>query len=246
MKWRPLVLVTALLVACGGAAPRTDTTTPAARTTNDRPSRVDRAPEVLLDEVTSFAARVSTATHPSPGTPDWLVPPTETELSWVTDRRTPMPQRMERSQALLEGSVRILHAYFDSGGDPSGGLPWLSSLIRQQSALLTVMLDEFVPTLRVEDPTYAVRMDGLRGMARGSVEMLVGVTSVLGDPRLGPDPRVQLVDAVRDHIRNYDRIWTREERAQVETALAEAQRTERDPEVATALGEARAALAPTP
>jgi hypothetical protein len=237
------VVVTLVVAACGGAPSRsTSRTTDTRPTENAGPSAAQRASAALLDEATSFAARISVSSHPSPGAPGWVAPPTEAELAWVTDRAIPMAQRFERAEPLLEASSRIIHAYFDAGIAFSGGLLWASSIIRQQSALLFVLLDELLPTIPEDDPTYPVRLDGLRRMGNGAVEMTGGLLSVLREPGIDRGSRLEVADAMRDHIANLARAMTSEQRAQVAAVLAETHGAERDAEIAATLGEAHAAL----
>ena len=118
----------------------------------------------------------------------------------------------------------------------------LRLLLRGQGHLIRLVLEELVPVLAPDDPTYDERMGGIRQMGHGTSEMVLGLCEMLSDPRVPAPLRRELVAALRDHASTIARVWLPEERSQALSALRIAREAEQDPEVAAALDEVRAAI----
>ncbi|MBN8614620.1 MAG: hypothetical protein J0L92_28725 [Deltaproteobacteria bacterium] len=133
--------------------------------------------------------------------------------------------------------------YVNVEEDPTAVVRWMPALLRGQGHLIRLVLDELVPVLSPDDPTYDERMGGIRRMGHGTSEMVLGLCEMLSDPRVPAPLRRELVAALCDHASTIARIWLPEERSQALSALRIAREAEQDPEVAAALDEVRAAIA---
>lgn len=198
-----------------------------------------RPPSVLLREVADFARSVSASGAVTPRSPTWVTPPTQAELAWALDRSTPLNTRMEALRALMDACRETVRAL---GVSSVAALHWVPSLVRLSGTLVVLMLDEFLPTIPPDDPSYATRMDGLRRMGNGTLEMVGGALTITaggGDDAL----RLALVEAVRDHVATFARLWSPYDRSGVAATLRSVRASERDSNVAAALDDASAALA---
>jgi hypothetical protein len=205
-----------------------------------------RTPDAIVRAVTAYRAKIAAGTPPAPGEPSFLAPPMETDLAWISDRSTPFAQRMDAAMQLTEDSKAIMRIYAEADQglrDGSGTLRWNESVIRQLARVTAVLVDEFLPTLSKDDPTYQVRLGGLTKMGEGSMEMLRGALITLRAQRSDLVDRQRVAAAWSDHIGTYVTLWARAQCDQLVTSVQEAAAADRDPAIVASLRTVQAKLA---
>jgi len=210
VRW---LLVLAFVSGCGSKAP--PEAAPGAATTvipdtppTAPPELPPRARDDLTQAVSDFAAESAT---PPLGDPAFLVPPREAELDWINDTGAPMQDRMERALALYDDSKSIMKRYVPAavaeGADTPESLFWSEAVIRIFGRICTVIVDEFIPTLSEQDPSYATRMNGLTKMGDGAFLMVRGSMITLNARRAPLESRRRLAAAWRMHAPRYGGLW---------------------------------------
>jgi hypothetical protein len=220
----------------------------------DAPTTAARAARPAAELVAAVAAYRARVVLPRAGDPEFLEPPIERELGWINDRAIPLAQRLEQGQALFEDSKAIMRRYgerdlADVANDPERAsdsaetVRWMESVVRQFGRLTSALVDEFLPTLSPQDPTYAVRIEGLDKVRIGSSGMLQGGLITLRARRSPLPARRHLAAAWRLHAPRYAAIWQPAQCAQLVAWIREVSGTESDPAlradldaVATSLG----------
>jgi hypothetical protein len=91
-------------------------------------------------------------------------------LDLLRDRSLPLDARMPQAGNYLQASNQLyklyLSAFLKNDVRDSELVEWLGAMLRA-TAVMFEMADEFLPTLKKDDPTYPVRMGGLERMKRG-------------------------------------------------------------------------------
>lgn len=103
-------------------------------------------------------------------------------LDMYRDRRLPLEQRLPDALSFMQSGNQILSLYLAAFGQQAVGDSELVELAGAQLRLSVVMIalvNEFLPTLDKDDPTYPVRMNGLRQMKGGLATIVAGSLQTL-------------------------------------------------------------------
>lgn len=98
-------------------------------------------------------------------------------LELYLDRSLPLQQRLPDALNYMQSSNQILKAYLAAFNEHAVGDSELVELMGAQLRTLVVMcslVNEFLPTLDKDDPTYPVRLDGLKKMKSGMATVVAG------------------------------------------------------------------------
>lgn len=105
-------------------------------------------------------------------------------LELFLDRTVPLDQRLEPCLDLFDAAKAIAWLYAAAHRkNPriADDYMQMQGFLLQGVVAELSLLDEFVPTLDQEDPTYATRMAGLEKMKTGIAQMLLGLLLVMED-----------------------------------------------------------------
>ena len=103
-------------------------------------------------------------------------------LDLYRNRSLPLEQRMPDALNYMQSSNQILKLYlaaFNQHAVGDGELVELAGTQLRVSVVMFTLVDEFLPTLDKDDPTYPVRMDGLRRMKNGLASVVAGSLQTL-------------------------------------------------------------------
>jgi hypothetical protein len=217
----------------------------AAETSTQRPVHA-RTPDELVAATSAFRAKVTTGTLPGAADPAFVAPPSEAELAWVTDRSLPLAQRVETALKLTGDLPVIMRAYAErdaraalaspaTARDSTEMLRWTEPMIRLLGPLGTVLVEEFMPTVPKDDPSYAVRLEGAKKIGSGSTEMMRGGLVTLKAQRSELRDRQLLADAWSDVIGTYAKHWDVAQCDGLVPLVREVAAIERDPAIAASL-----------
>ncbi len=98
-------------------------------------------------------------------------------LDMYRSRSLPLEQRLPDALNYMQSSNQILKLYLAAFNQHAVGDSELVELAGAQLRVSVVMIrlvNEFLPTLEKDDPTYPVRMDGLRRMKGGMASVVAG------------------------------------------------------------------------
>jgi len=98
-------------------------------------------------------------------------------LDFYRDRSLPLAQRFPDALAYMEATNQVAKLYLTACMQRTASGGELVELLGAQLRMTVVMLDlvnEFVPTLDQNDPSYSVRMNGIATMRSGAATMVAG------------------------------------------------------------------------
>lgn len=101
----------------------------------------------------------------------------EANLGMYRDKTIPLNRRLPQALESIDASNRILKIYLDAFTRGKVGDSEMIELFGAQlrsSVVMLELLDEFLPTLDKNDPTYPVRMEGLQKMKKGMAQVVQG------------------------------------------------------------------------
>lgn len=98
-------------------------------------------------------------------------------LEVFKNRNLPLATRMPQWTDHMQASSQITKLYLSASFKKQVGDSELVELFGmgfRGAAVMIELTKEFLPTIKKDDPTYKVRMQGLEGMKRGHTEMVMG------------------------------------------------------------------------
>jgi hypothetical protein len=98
-------------------------------------------------------------------------------LDLYRDRSLPIEQRLPDALAYMQSNNEILKLYLTAFNQNAIGADELVELAGAQLRMSVVMIElvnEFLPTLDMDDPSYPVRMEGLKRMKNGLATVVAG------------------------------------------------------------------------
>ncbi len=229
LRW---LLAIGVVSGCGSKAPpRTAGPQAGATQVADAPAAPrelpPRARDELTEAVSAFAAESAT---PPVADAAFLVPPREPELEWINDTGVPLQDRVERAMTLFDDGTAIMKRYgTGASADSAEALLWSESIIRVFGRVATVMVDEVLPTLSDQDPSYAARMEGMNKMRDGAFAMFRASIDTLKARRSPLDSRRRLASVWRLHAPRYAGLWRGDRCAQLVQWVRETLPGEDDP-----------------
>jgi hypothetical protein len=114
-------------------------------------------------------------------------------LAWITDESIDAAARLQRLEADIGASSRILKGYLKCAKGPEAMIA-IAAMMDLSARAMTV-LEEFMAKLPEDDPSLPGRRAGLLEMRKGFAEMLLGFVTSIHDPRAGT--AVELLPAGR-------------------------------------------------
>jgi len=103
-------------------------------------------------------------------------------LGFLDDQSIPVNDRMPRAMLYMESSNRIFKMYVLAFMQRAGGgaevVEWTGAILRLFTAV-NRLVDEFVPTLDQDDPSYPVRMKGLERLRNATATTIDGALQTL-------------------------------------------------------------------
>lgn len=163
-------------------------------------------------------------------------------LAPCADQATPVVIRLQQCLGQMSAMTEILRAYGTAQqSDVSYSeetILMLGALLRT-SAVMLVIMEEFIPTLDQNDPSYANRMRGAEQARRGCAGIVRGaLTTLTTDRRLYSDAGSErFARILAESYPTLSRAATPEQKAEYDRQLAQIARTDRSPGVRAALAQ---------
>lgn len=164
-------------------------------------------------------------------------------LQRYRDRGRPLDERVEEAMGFMKAIKELFNLYTAAFSSKAVGdsevVEQVGSLLRT-TALMFELVDEFLPTLRKDDPTYEVRMEGLAKMKRGFADVITGSLVILTEKGLyRAAERVRLIGYMKEALPPIIPKLTPGSRAAVSARLARMDRGPALEELQPALRELR-------
>ncbi|HUS67972.1 MAG TPA: hypothetical protein VMZ28_25735 [Kofleriaceae bacterium] len=230
LRW---LLAIAFVSGCGSskAPPATGPAAGTAPVTGSPPAAPPEIPPRTRDELAQAVSDFATETAtPRAGDAAFLLPPREAELEWINDTGVALQERLERALTLYDDSTNIMKRYSTgASADSAEALLWSESVIRVFGRLATAMVDEYLPTLSDQDPSYAARMEGMNKMRDGAFAMFRASVDTLKARRSPLESRRRLTAVWRLHAPRYAGLWRVDRCAQLVQWVQETLAREDDP-----------------
>ena len=103
-------------------------------------------------------------------------------LDFYRNRALPITQRLPDAIGYMQSNLQILNAYTSTVSQQAVGGSEVVELVGAQLRIAVVMIqlvNEFLPTLDKNDPTYPTRLEGLKKMRNGFAITIAGTLEML-------------------------------------------------------------------